>query len=82
MNNTQPIKHGDTICPVYDEAVLPNEQGHCSLCDASFDDALSSVIRQREERAFKDGHSCAVHHFSLYGKSAVAFDTELRERTS
>jgi hypothetical protein len=28
--------HGDTICPKYDEVVLPDEMGNCSLCGSVF----------------------------------------------
>lgn len=33
-------KHGDEICPVYNEPVLPNEAGLCSLCNNSFNQNL------------------------------------------
>jgi hypothetical protein len=28
------IKHNNQVCPKYDEPVLPNELGNCSLCGA------------------------------------------------
>ncbi|MBV6446390.1 MAG: hypothetical protein IFNCLDLE_02688 [Ignavibacteriaceae bacterium] len=27
-------QHGSRVCPVYNEPVLPNEDGNCSLCEA------------------------------------------------
>lgn len=71
MKYTETLTHGDEFCPVYNEPVLPNEQGRCSLCDSGFDETIDSVIRTRVENAFLNGSESAVHHIKLYGTGNV-----------
>jgi hypothetical protein len=63
------ILHGDTSCPLYNEPVLPNEDGNCSLCAYAFDDSLQEIIANERKQAWQDGHDSAVHHIGLYGHS-------------
>lgn len=41
MAETQHIIHGDTVCPIWGEEVLPDEDGNCSLCGHGWDDNIT-----------------------------------------
>lgn len=61
--------HGGIVCPIYNQQVLPNEEGRCSLCDESFEKSLVEIFDQRNKQSWQDGHDSAVHHIGLYGHS-------------
>lgn len=48
------MKHGDEICPAYGLEVLPDEDGNCSLCGASFIDERIDCYEcvEQHERGF------------------------------
>ena len=45
--------HNDRVCPKYNEPVLPDENGNCSLCGAAIDTRVISVYPL--QRAIADG---------------------------
>ncbi len=38
------MTHNDMICPKYNEAVLPNEEGNCSLCNTPLDKTIDPTF--------------------------------------
>jgi hypothetical protein len=40
--------HNDTVCPTYDESVLPDEKGRCSLCGAKINEVLDYLEKERQ----------------------------------
>ena len=45
--------HNDKVCPKYNEPVLPDENGNCSLCGADIDTTVISAYSLQQ--AIKDG---------------------------
>lgn len=61
--------HSDIVCPIWSEEMLPDEQGNCSLCGYSPNDAINEIIDNERKQAWQDGHDSAAHHVRLYGNS-------------